>query len=160
MMPFVHSRLCCPSALMEGRGGKRDVGSWTDSFFTHVRQVPSYCLGHKKTNAHKRGCFRSTVFLCQLLKGHCLVTQKALVWSFTFLVAYVCLHKLTQSQVCTQKWKMNLFWNEGHRGPLWGLLSGLPIIPHCEGRASGLLTEEKGEERNTETCCGKIKKIV
>uniref|UniRef100_A0A3B4UFW8 Uncharacterized protein n=1 Tax=Seriola dumerili TaxID=41447 RepID=A0A3B4UFW8_SERDU len=42
--PFVHSSLCCPSVVI---------------FFTHVRQVPSYCLGHKETSAHRRGCLRS-----------------------------------------------------------------------------------------------------
>lgn len=48
-------------------GGKRDVDSWTDSFFTHVRQVPSYCLVNKETSAHRRGCLRSLVSLGQLL---------------------------------------------------------------------------------------------
>uniref|UniRef100_A0A672JIK8 Uncharacterized protein n=1 Tax=Salarias fasciatus TaxID=181472 RepID=A0A672JIK8_SALFA len=47
----------------EKGGGKRDVDSRTDSLFTHVRQVPSYCLGHKETSAHRRGCLRSLVCL-------------------------------------------------------------------------------------------------
>lgn len=136
---------------VERRGGKRDVGSWTDSFFTHVRQVSSYCLGHKKTNVHKRGCFRSTA-----PNGLCLATQKAPVQCFTFLVAYVCLHKHAQTQTCEQNWNINLFffWNEWHGGPLCGLLYGWPIIPRCDGRASGLSREGGGE-----TCPAQIKTL-
>lgn len=88
---------------VERRGGKRDVGSWTDSFFTHVRQVLSYCVGHKKTNTHKRGCFRSTGSVYTSY-GQCLLTQKAPVQCFTFHVAYVCLLAKTHTatNMCTK----------------------------------------------------------
>lgn len=87
---------------VERRGGKRDVGSWTDSFFTHVRQVLSYCVGHKKTNTHKRGCFRSTGSVYTSY-GQCLLTQKAPVQCFTFHVAYVCLLAKTHTATNVHK---------------------------------------------------------
>lgn len=88
---------------VERRVGKRDVDSWTDSFFTHVRQVPSYCLGHKKTNAHKRGRLQSTGSVYARY-GQCLLTQKAPDRCFTSLVAYVCLLAKTRTgtNMCTK----------------------------------------------------------
>ncbi len=53
--------ICSDAERRREGGGKRDVDSWTDSFFTHVRRVPSYCLAHKETSAHRRGCLRSLV---------------------------------------------------------------------------------------------------
>lgn len=93
-------------SIWERRGGKRDVGFWTDSFFTHVRQVLSYCVGHKKTNAHKRGCFLSTGSVYASY-GQCLLTQKP----FTFPVVHVCLFAKTRTGInmCTS-WNINLKW--------------------------------------------------
>lgn len=94
------------------RGGKRDVGSWTDSFFTHVRQVLSYCVDHKKTNAHKRGCFRSTGSVYASY-GQCLLTQKKPLFSvFTVScgIMSACVQRHAQAQTCAQNWNINLKW--------------------------------------------------
>lgn len=96
-------------------------------------------------------------FYIQLLKGQCLVTQKAPVWSSTVLVAYVCLHKhtVTSTVMCTKmknesflKWRA---WWSTMRASGWithNTTSWWQIIRAFNRREGG---------RNTESCCGKIK---